>query len=256
MKLFQAAQPWEYRWRIAILFLSQPVLAAIYYFWNGSQGVWYAPPIDPTYGFIATLLAGCGLAIRIWGTSFLTAEVVTGLTARNDRLVVGGPFAAIRNPLYVGTLLIFAGFGMFFGPVFAAIFVAVHWLRYGRVIRYEEGFLKQEWGAQFDAYCKTVPRWWPNSISRQHFAGPFATIDGILGNGVFFGMFLGYSASVWYGTLEPLVHFEALGWMVSGIALLRTRYLGDQAEAPLPDLTAGMQLAAQESPAGQSRHAG
>ncbi len=256
MTFFQPAQPWEYRWRIALLFLSQPVLAACHFWVNGSSGVWYAPAVVPAYGWIATLLAACGLAVRIWGTSYLTAEVVTGLTARNDRLVTGGPFGMIRNPLYLGTLLIFAGFGMFFGPAFAAIFVAVHCLRYSRVIRYEEGVLRQEWGRQFDDYCGAVPRWWPRSFTTGQFVGPFATLDGVMGNGVFLGMFLGFAASTWQGTLDPLVHFQGFGYGLSGIALLRTRFVSAPSEAALPDLAASVQLAAQESAAGQARRAG
>lgn len=256
MRLFEPAKPWEYRWRIALLFLSQPALAAVHHWSTGGTRLWYSPQFDPSYAVVATLLAACGLAIRVWGTSYLTAAVVTGLTARNDRLVVGGPFGVIRNPLYVGTLLIFAGFGMFFGPWFAAAFVLFHWFRYGRVIRFEEEFLRAEWGREFQEYCGAVPRWWPEHVRRSDFVGPFATIDGILGNGVFLGMFVGFAVSAWHGTLEPLVHCEALGWGLSGLGLLQSKLAAARPAADGVDLSVSLPITVEENPAGQSRRAG
>ncbi len=202
MRIFDSAQSWDYRWRMPLLFLSQPALALIYFGMNGFQGLWYSPEFSPLSGIIATVLAGCGVALRVWGTSFLTTAVVTGFTARNDRLVVGGPFAMMRNPLYLGTMLIFAGFATFFGWVWILPFVAFHWLRNNRVIRYEESVLRDEWGREFDDYCRAVPRWFPKQWNRKFFAGPFVTFDGLVGNGgCSSGCLPVLHVSAWWGTL-------------------------------------------------------
>ncbi len=223
MRLFESAQPWEYRWRIPLLFLTQPLLSAIHYSLGGFHGAWYTPEFSLQVGLTATAFAGCGLALRVWGTSYLTAPVVIGLTARTDRLIVDGPFALVRNPLYLGTLLIFAGFGTFFGWPYLLAFVVFHWVRSSRVIRYEESMLRREWRQQFEGYCRAVPRWIPNSLHRHVLQGPYVTVDGLVGNAVFVGMFVGFAVSTWWGTLDPLVLFEALGWGVALWALLRSQ---------------------------------
>jgi len=254
--MFRSAFTWEYRWRIALLFLSQPVLALTHYWLSGSTGIWYAPEFKPVYGAVAALLGLTGAAIRVWGTSYLSAEVVTGLTARNDRLITGGPYAIVRNPLYVGTLLIFAGFGMFFGPLYAAAFVLAHWLRYGRVIRYEEGFLRSEWGRQFDDYCASVPRWLPNALRRSDLVGPFVSIDGLLGNGVFLGMAVGYAAAAWLGNLDVLVYSQTLGFIISALAKFQPRRSVARPKTGMTKIPATVGLSAQKGGAGQTRRAG
>lgn len=223
MSLLGPAYPWEYRWRIPILFLSQPVLALLHFWATGSQGIWYAPSFGVSVAVGATILAACGLAVRVWGTSFLSAAIVTSFSPCNDRLITGGPFAITRNPLYLGTLLIFAGYGLFFGVWSALGFVMLHCLRYERIVRYEESILRAEWGVGFEDYMRDVPRWCPNKFSLRNCAGPFLTIDGLLGNVVFVGMFLGFFVSALWGTLVPLVYWEGAGLGAAAIMLLWPR---------------------------------
>lgn len=218
-RLLSTARPWEYRWRILILFISQPVLAMIHSWTIGSQEILSAPQFDNPLAIAATMLAAIGLFIRVWGTSVLSISVVAGLSLRKDRLITGGPFAILRNPLYLGTLCIFAGYSLYFGVWFTSGFVLFHWLRYERVIRYEEETLRQEWETEFDEYCQKVPRWWPRKSFVRNFSGPFITIDGLLGNSVFLGMFIGFAVSTWSGTLDSLVYLEMAGGAV-GITMM------------------------------------
>jgi protein-S-isoprenylcysteine O-methyltransferase Ste14 len=74
-----------------------------------------------------TLLAGiplsfCGLALRAWAAGHL---------AKNQRLAQSGPYAATRNPLYLGTLvtalgLAAAGHSLGLAVLFPVIFVLVY----------------------------------------------------------------------------------------------------------------------------------
>ena len=71
-----------------------------------------------------------------------------------------GPFALVRNPLYVGNFLIWIGFAVSSGllwmvPVAWAIFA----LQYTAIIRFEESALTQHFGAPYIAYLHEVPRW-------------------------------------------------------------------------------------------------
>lgn len=106
-----------------------------------------------------------GESIRIWAVGF------TGVTTREDKvkapqLVTAGPYAYIRNPLYLGNLLSWIGFSIAAvgdSPVWAKIVVFISVLGsyafvYGNVIPYEENFLRDKFGENFREYEKNVPR--------------------------------------------------------------------------------------------------
>jgi protein-S-isoprenylcysteine O-methyltransferase Ste14 len=77
-------------------------------------------------------------------------------------LVITGFYRYVRNPIYVGVLLIFLGHFLRFGywalliyTIFA--FIGVH----SFVVLYEEPTLKRKFGAAYEDYLKRVPRWIP-----------------------------------------------------------------------------------------------
>jgi len=81
-----------------------------------------------------------------------------GYVKKNEELTTTGPYAHVRNPLYLGSILIAAGFALALlsWPVAVALgvmFVAI----YVPVIASEERFLRTRF-PEFDAYCSHVPR--------------------------------------------------------------------------------------------------
>jgi protein-S-isoprenylcysteine O-methyltransferase Ste14 len=89
-----------------------------------------------------------GLLLRAWATGHLE---------KNIRLAEGGPYAYVRNPLYLGTLLVAAGFVIASRRwLLAALFAAVFVLIYLPVIGLEEQHLSQLF-SNFAAYSKRVP---------------------------------------------------------------------------------------------------
>ena len=81
-----------------------------------------------------------------------------GYVKKNRELTVTGPYAFVRNPLYLGSILIAAGFAvaLLSWPVAVALtvmFIAI----YVPVIASEERFLRATFPG-FDAYCQQVPR--------------------------------------------------------------------------------------------------
>ena len=87
-------------------------------------------------------------------------------------LVVTGFYKYVRNPMYVGVLLILLGHflwsGFWYIVVYAALaFVIVHLF----VTLYEEPTLRMKFGPAYEEYLRRVPRWIPR-ITRYH--GPFS----------------------------------------------------------------------------------
>jgi protein-S-isoprenylcysteine O-methyltransferase Ste14 len=109
-------------------------------------------------------LAIGGELIRCWAVGY------SGTTTRGDEveapeLVTAGPYAYVRNPLYVGNFLTAAGFAfaftgknsgvartMLIGGSLAAM-IAV----YATIVPHEQDFLRDKFGADFDRYIDDVP---------------------------------------------------------------------------------------------------
>jgi protein-S-isoprenylcysteine O-methyltransferase Ste14 len=76
------------------------------------------------------------------------------------RLVVEGPYQIVRNPMYWSVALVMSGEALFFRSVALAeisgVFFACAALF---VMVYEEPVLRKKFGAEYEEYCRRVPRW-------------------------------------------------------------------------------------------------
>ncbi len=117
-------------------------------------GILYLVVADPTWGSIAfgAAIAALGLLLR---------GAASGHVRKDAELTTTGPYAYTRNPLYLGSLIIAAGFAVAarswwivlgMTVIFAVIYVPV--------IRYEEAYLREHFPG-FDEYCRRVPRLLP-----------------------------------------------------------------------------------------------
>ena len=77
-------------------------------------------------------------------------------------LVVTGLYRYVRNPMYVGVLLVIIGHFLWFGFWNLLIYAVLVFLAFNAfVIFYEEPNLRQRFGAAYEEYRKRVPRWIP-----------------------------------------------------------------------------------------------
>ena len=107
------------------------------------------------------VLVALGEAIRLWGVRHIGAISRT----RSDRLgplVASGPFALVRNPLYLGNIALWVGFAVSARlPWLAPAFVAILAFEYHAIVRWEERLLEERLGDRYRAYAAQVPRWMP-----------------------------------------------------------------------------------------------
>jgi protein-S-isoprenylcysteine O-methyltransferase Ste14 len=79
-----------------------------------------------------------------------------------ERLVVGGAFRRVRNPGYVAVVALVLGQAALFGSGDVALWALVLAIGFHLfVVLYEEPALRRQFGAEYEAYCRRVPRWWP-----------------------------------------------------------------------------------------------
>jgi protein-S-isoprenylcysteine O-methyltransferase Ste14 len=106
-------------------------------------------------------LVAAGELLRLWGVRHIGAISRT----RSDRLgplVDGGPFAYVRNPLYLGNIALWVGFAVSAGLVWLAPVLALLLaFEYHAIVRWEEGLLESRIGAPYLDYTARVPRWLP-----------------------------------------------------------------------------------------------
>lgn len=119
--------------------------------------------VDAVLDGVGLLVALAGQALRF----YVLGQVPEGTSGQGNALEAStlntrGPYAHVRNPLYVGNLGIclglmliahdtwvyLGGLGFFFGEYFF-------------IIRAEEDFLRRKFGAAFDDFVARVPRWVP-----------------------------------------------------------------------------------------------
>lgn len=120
---------------------------------------------------VALATAAAGGFVYLWCLKDFVARG-RGIPAPIDhpkQLVVTGLYRYVRNPMYVGVLLILIGEVLFFGST-ALLLYAVGWFLIVNlvVLLYEEPTLRRKFGTSYERYASSVGRWFP----RVHGGGP------------------------------------------------------------------------------------
>jgi protein-S-isoprenylcysteine O-methyltransferase Ste14 len=106
---------------------------------------------------------GLGESIRVWAVGYAGSRTRT--RARSGRLkdlVTGGPYAHVRNPIYLGNCLLAVGILLLFDrwgvamPLLLAVLLCYH-----LVVLWEEQLLGAAFGEGYRRYRCSVPRWVP-----------------------------------------------------------------------------------------------
>ena len=105
--------------------------------------------------FIGGLAILMGGGIAIWGTTTLSAHQSLGL---KGKLMTDGPYQYSRNPQYVGFILMYGGIILFTFSLMALLTGTMVMLVFAVLPFSEEPWLRQQYGAAYDDYCRDVPR--------------------------------------------------------------------------------------------------
>ncbi len=123
---------------------------------------WRLPP-EPLprdvlpFGGVVLLLGGGLVAWSIWAQS--AAGTNPDVRAPTTALVVAGPYAVSRNPIYLGFLVGHVGVALLVRSAWALAAVVVAAGLLHRLVLREEAFLRQLFGDLYDQYCLKVRRW-------------------------------------------------------------------------------------------------
>jgi protein-S-isoprenylcysteine O-methyltransferase Ste14 len=193
-----------------------------------------------------------GIAIALAGQTLRAVVIGLAYIQRGGKnkqiyassLVTNGIFAHSRNPLYLGNLLIVVGLTLLHnGAWMYAIALPFFFFVYMAIVAAEEKFLRNEFGAEYDDYCRRVPRFLPRlegigetlrsmtfdwkRLVRKEYGTFFSTASGVLGLLVWEKIStFGYGAvSAEVRTIGFLWAACMLGWITARV-LKKTGQLG------------------------------
>jgi len=130
---------------------------AAFYFWAARPVTWSLRA--------GALVAAAGLLIR---------ALASGHVTKNEALTTTGPYAYVRNPLYLGSLVTAAGFALAARSLWiVAAMMLIFLIVYLPVIGAEETFLRARF-PEFDDYRRRVPRLLPRCTPYAHSAASFS----------------------------------------------------------------------------------
>ncbi len=128
--------------------------------WQAREPLPYWMPMRVLGGIllVAGLVALVGAFVRFVVEGFGTPAPV----AAPERLVVGGVYRYVRNPMYVAVLAAIVGQALILGRLTLLLYAAAAWLVVAAFVRfYEEPTLTRRFGTDYEAYQRAVPAWWP-----------------------------------------------------------------------------------------------
>lgn len=114
--------------------------------------------------FIGLIIALAGESIRIWGVSWAGSETRTTGEVGGSFLVISGPFAHVRNPLYVGNILMYTGLGIMSFALFPYLQILglfFFYFQYKLIVQEEELYLEKTYGKDYENYRQNVPKFFP-----------------------------------------------------------------------------------------------
>ncbi|HRE41646.1 MAG TPA: isoprenylcysteine carboxylmethyltransferase family protein [Ignavibacteria bacterium] len=112
-------------------------------------------------GFLTALF---GEIIRLLSVSYAGSETRTTESVGGSYLVTQGPYSIVRNPLYIGNIMIYTGIGIMSNALFPYLPLAglIYFsFQYYCIILNEEAYLSDTFKNKFRVYTETVGRFFP-----------------------------------------------------------------------------------------------
>ena len=128
----------------------------------GSEVLLGAGPRNPLQ--FADLWVASGTAIVLLG--LLLRSWAAGMLVKKKKLASDGPYALVRHPLYLGSILLMLGFALLTGMWWnLAIAALIALLSFGTAIHSEERFLAEKFGDRWTAYAAERGRLLPRGVA-------------------------------------------------------------------------------------------
>jgi protein-S-isoprenylcysteine O-methyltransferase Ste14 len=114
------------------------------------------------------LAAGALALLHAFGRFVVEGLGTPAPIAPTERLVVGGLYRYVRNPMYLAVLSTIVGQALLLGRLVLLAYAATVAVAFGAFVTwYEEPTLHRQFGDDYEAYRRAVPGWWPRRPRRR-----------------------------------------------------------------------------------------
>jgi protein-S-isoprenylcysteine O-methyltransferase Ste14 len=111
---------------------------------------------------VLLMLAGLAMLVSVFARFAREGAGTPSPAAPTERLIVGGAYRHVRNPMYLAVVSAIVGQALLLGqPVLLAYAALVAFLVVSFVRLYEEPVLRRQFGEEYEAYRRAVPGWVP-----------------------------------------------------------------------------------------------
>jgi protein-S-isoprenylcysteine O-methyltransferase Ste14 len=118
------------------------------------------PPIRVLGGVM--ICAGLAVLLPAFARFVVEGIGTPAPIAPTERLVVGGAYRYVRNPMYLAVAALIAGQALLLGQAILLLYAAGFCFTVAAFVHgYEEPTLLRRFGAQYEAYRRAVPAWRP-----------------------------------------------------------------------------------------------
>jgi protein-S-isoprenylcysteine O-methyltransferase Ste14 len=110
------------------------------------------------------LILGAIVLVQAFARFVVEGHGTPAPVAPTDRLVIGGLYRYVRNPMYLAVVATITGQALALGQPGLLGYGAAVWIACATFVRcYEEPVLARQFGAQYTAYRHAVPAWRPRT---------------------------------------------------------------------------------------------
>ena len=111
---------------------------------------------------VVLIVTGVGVLLHAFLRFVVEGIGTPAPVAPTQRLVVGGLYRHVRNPMYLAVAATIVGQALVLGQPALLLYAALFGVTvYSFVRLYEEPTLHQQFGEQYEEYRRAVPGWWP-----------------------------------------------------------------------------------------------
>jgi len=108
------------------------------------------------------IVAGAAVLVHSFVRFVVEGAGTPAPVAPTERLVVGGLYRYVRNPMYLAVVGIILGQALVLGHRALLLYGIAAWTVFAAFVKlYEEPVLRRRYGVQYDSYRAAVPPWWP-----------------------------------------------------------------------------------------------
>jgi protein-S-isoprenylcysteine O-methyltransferase Ste14 len=146
---------------IVFLVVAPGVVAGLIPYWL-TQWQSSDPPLVLVIAGVALVTAGALVLLQAFARFVIEGIGTPAPVAPTERLVVGGAYRYVRNPMYLAVGSVILGQALLLGRAVLFGYLAIFAVAVAAFVRvYEEPTLKARYGREYDRYCEQVPRWLP-----------------------------------------------------------------------------------------------